>query len=140
MVIPTEGNLLASNAQVLVNPVNCIGIMGKGLALQFRFKFPGMYLDYRRDCLEKNFRPGEIKFYYDTRDILCVATKDHWKNPSKLEWIEQGLLSMAEAFKIRQTRSVAISHIGCGNGGLSQEEVRPLIYKYLGYIERVELY
>src|SRR5438094_1301502 len=84
-----KGNLFASQAQCLVNTVNCVGVMGKGVALEFRRRFPRMFEEYRRACEAKTLRPGQILPYTKEKPwILNFAVKDDWRYPSKLEWVE----------------------------------------------------
>ena len=94
MVEYRRGDLFASGAVALVNTVNCVGVMGKGVALQFKSRFPENYVAYRDYCSRGGLRPGLIFPYYDDRAniwILNVATKDHWRNPSRIEWVKFGI-------------------------------------------------
>jgi O-acetyl-ADP-ribose deacetylase (regulator of RNase III) len=140
------GNLLASDCEALVNPVNCVGIMGKGLALQFKKEFDDqIMLDYKKACQNGTLRPGQPQFLRvygkntrsgtQTYAVINFPTKLHWQDPSRIEWIEAGLVSLAQIIKNRNLESIAIPPLGCGLGGLSQSDVRPLIEKYLGSLE-----
>jgi O-acetyl-ADP-ribose deacetylase (regulator of RNase III) len=143
-IISKSGNLLESNAQALVNTVNCVGIMGKGLALQFREAFPLMYRNYRDDCHNGLYHPGDVWGYIDRpRDIFIfnVATKDHWRDPSQLAWIQLGIDGLKRRLLNSSIKSVAIPPLGCGLGGLSWSEVRPLIVAAFQDLEiEVQLY
>lgn len=127
------GDLFASQAQALVNTVNCVGVMGKGVALEFKKRWPAMYEDYQRRCAQKQVRLGEPYLYRDSSGATIVnfPTKDHWRSPSRVTDIELGLdhlLAHAAAWGIR---SLALPPLGCGNGGLEWSEVGPLIYRKL---------
>ncbi len=127
------GDLFESQASTLVNTVNCVGIMGKGIAEQFKLRFPHMFEDYKARCNSRAVKLGEPYLYEDlsgTR-IVNFPTKDHWKSSSRLKDIEAGLDYLAchvEAWKIT---SIALPPLGCGNGGLDWSEVGPLIYQKL---------
>jgi O-acetyl-ADP-ribose deacetylase (regulator of RNase III)/uncharacterized protein YwgA len=127
------GDLFASHAQTLVNTVNCVGVMGKGVALEFKKRWPAMFEDYRQRCAAKQVRLGEPYLYRDAAgaSILNFPTKDHWRSPSRIADIESGLdylVGHAESWGIR---SLALPPLGCGNGGLDWSEVGPLIYRKL---------
>lgn len=143
MIRLRNGDLLASSAQTLVNTVNCVGVMGKGIALDFRNKHPEMYRDYRRRCSERSVRPGE-PYLYDSSDvplILNFPTKNHWKSPSKISYLHKGLQILVENYKEWGIKSIAVPPLGCGNGGLDWNEVGPVIYDYLTKLDiPVELF
>lgn len=130
-----HGDLLQAPAQALVNTVNCMGVMGKGIALQFGRTFEANTRAYKAACKAKSLRPGDILSVPIHPEIgrelphyiLNFATKDHWRSPSRLEWIESGLLQLVAQVEALQIRSIAIPPLGCGNGGLKWEVVRPLI-------------
>lgn len=127
------GNLFASNSQTLVNTVNCAGVMGKGVALEFRKMFPDMYDDYRKKCELGLIQLGKLTLYTDTHPwVLNFPTKRHWKSHSRLEDIELGLKELATNYKRWGITSVAMPALGCGHGGLDWNDVKPLIEKYLG--------
>lgn len=137
-----KGNLFASKAQTLVNTVNCVGIMGKGVALAFKKRFPKMYRDYRLQCEAGKIRPGVLTIYKDTKPwVINFPTKLHWKSPSKLEYIDLGLRRFVNQYKEWGVISVAMPALGCGHGGLDWTQVKPLIEKYLGNLEiDIEVY
>lgn len=127
------GDMFSSDAQTLVNTVNCVGVMGKGIALQFKQRFPGMYEDYVRRCERKLVRLGEPYVYEDMTGakILNFPTKDHWRSASRLSDIEKGLSYLAEHYEQWGIKSISMPPLGCGNGGLEWSEVGPLIYQRL---------
>ena len=127
------GNLFESNAQTLVNTVNCVGVMGKGVALEFKKRFPAMFEDYVTRCERKEVHLGEPYLYRDAsgRQIVNFPTKDHWRSPSRLADIERGLDYFVRHFRAWEIQSVAMPPLGCGNGGLEWSEVGPLIYRKL---------
>jgi O-acetyl-ADP-ribose deacetylase (regulator of RNase III)/uncharacterized protein YwgA len=137
------GNLFDSKAQTLVNTVNCVGIMGKGVALEFKKQFPAMFDDYVRRCERKEVRLGEPYLYEDLSGsrVVNFPTKDHWRSPSRLRDIEHGLEFMVQHIEEWGISSLAMPPLGCGNGGLEWAEVGPLIYKKLHEIPiDVEVY
>lgn len=127
------GDLFESRAQALVNTVNCVGVMGKGVAEQFKTRFPQMFEDYVRRCAEKRVRLGEPYLYEDLsgRKIICFPTKNHWRSPSRISDIESGLDYLVAHVQHWSLKSIAMPPLGCGNGGLSWAEVGPLIYRKL---------
>jgi len=127
------GDLFESRAQTLVNTVNCVGIMGKGVALEFKNRFPAMFEDYNARCERKQVHLGKPYLYCDAsgRQIVNFPTKDHWRSPSRLTDIERGLDFFAQHFAEWGVTSVALPPLGCGNGGLEWSEVGPLIYRKL---------
>jgi O-acetyl-ADP-ribose deacetylase (regulator of RNase III) len=127
------GDLFASGAQTLVNTVNCVGVMGKGVALEFKRRFPGLFEDYAARCQTGSVRPGEPYLYedlFETR-ILNFPTKDHWRSPSRFSDIERGLDRFVEQYQTWGITSIAFPPLGCGNGGLSWADVGPLMYRKL---------
>lgn len=132
MLQHVNGNLLDADVEALVNTVNTVGIMGKGIALQFRQAFPENYEDYRKACEHREVQPGRM-FVYRTgqlgnpRFIINFPTKRHWKGKSKMADIESGLKALVEVVRQEKIRSIAVPPLGCGNGGLDWNEVRPKI-------------
>lgn len=132
MVTYIEGNIFSSPAQVIVNTVNTLGVMGKGLALSFKKRYPGMFEVYRRTCERKQLTIGKLMLYYAPDHwILMFPTKENWRNPSKLEYIEAGLQKFVSTYAQKNITSIAFPKLGCGNGGLSWDAVKPLMEKYL---------
>jgi O-acetyl-ADP-ribose deacetylase (regulator of RNase III)/uncharacterized protein YwgA len=127
------GDLFASQAETHVNTVNCVGVMGKGVALEFKKRWPKMFEDYQRRCESKQVRLGEPYLYRDASGaaIINFPTKDHWRSPSRVADIERGLDYLVVHAKEWSIRSLALPPLGCGNGGLEWAEVGPLIYSKL---------
>lgn len=137
------GNLFESPARTLVNTVNCVGVMGKGIALEFKKRFPGMYEDYKARCDAKSVKPGVPYLYTDLlgTSVVNFPTKDHWRSPSKLSDIERGLDTFVEKHREWGIQSIAFAPLGCGNGGLEWAVVGPLMYQKLANLGiDVELY
>ncbi len=132
MIEITRGNLLKADVEALVNTVNTVGVMGKGIALQFKQAFPENYQAYRRAYEQGELEPGRM-FVFETgrmvnpRYIVNFPTKRHWRNKSRLEDVRSGLDALAGEIREREIASVAIPPLGCGNGGLDWDVVRPLI-------------
>jgi len=137
------GDLFASRAQTLVNAVNCVGVMGKGIALEFKKAYPAMFADYAQRCARGHVRLGEPYLFHDLSAamILNFPTKDHWRSASRLVDIERGLDYFVAHAREWGIQSVAFPSLGCGNGGLAWSEVGPLIYQKLrGCDYEVEVY
>lgn len=137
------GDLFTSRAQTLVNTVNCVGVMGKGVALEFKKRWPVMFADYQRRCEHKQVRLGEPYCYTRDLDISIInfPTKDHWRSSSRIADVEQGLDYLVAHVGEWGVTSLAMPPLGCGNGGLEWSEVGPLIYQKLrGLPIDVELY
>lgn len=132
MIDYQRGNLLDSSAEALVNTVNTVGVSGKGVALMLKEAFPENFRAYAAACKAGALAPGGL-FITERRDMLGprwivnFATKDHWRNPSRLEWIRDGLAALRREIEARGIRSIAIPPLGAGNGGLDWAEVKPLI-------------
>lgn len=127
-----EGDILHARTEALVNTVNCVGIMGRGIALQFRKEFPENYKTYRAACDRKELRVGQmlvfdLNRFENPRFVINFPTKRHWKGRSKIEDIRAGLESLVREVRQRRISSLAIPPLGCGLGGLDWNEVRPLI-------------
>ncbi len=133
----TTGNLLDSDAEALVNTVNTVGVMGKGIALMFKEKFPENYRAYREACKSSQVVTGrvfvtEIKSLVEkTKWVVNFPTKRDWRGDSKLEWIEAGLESLKDFLVENDVKSVALPPLGSGNGGLNWNDVKPVIVKHL---------
>jgi O-acetyl-ADP-ribose deacetylase (regulator of RNase III)/uncharacterized protein YwgA len=137
------GNLFDSQAHTLVNTVNCVGVMGKGVAEQFKSRFPAMFEDYKKRTDRKAVRLGEPYLYRDQSGVQIInfPTKDHWRSPSRLADVERGLDYLAAHASEWGITSIALPPLGCGNGGLEWSEVGPLIYHKLhGLPIDVEVY
>lgn len=130
--------------QVIVNTVNCVGVMGKGIAREFKERYPEMYADYRSRCMMHVVRVGEPYIYrslFDDKSIINFPTKRHWRSPALFRDIEEGLDFFVAHYKEWGVTSVAFPPLGCGNGGLRWENVGPLMYDKLSNLDiEVEVY
>ena len=130
-----KGDIFDSNAQVIVNTVNCKGLMGKGLALTFKQRYPAMFAVYQHECKSGKLRIGRPTLYRDSVPwILNFPTKDHWRFPSKLEYLEKGLEFLVANYQNAGIKSIAFPKLGTQNGKLSWDEVGPLMAKYLSQL------
>lgn len=141
----THGNLLKQgDVDAIVNTVNCVGVMGKGIALQFRNKWPENFRAYAAACKAKQVRPGRM-FVFDSgalvkpNFIINFPTKDHWRGKSRIEFIRDGLVDLVAQIRRLGIRSIAIPPLGCGNGGLGWTEVRPLIESAFADLPEVDV-
>lgn len=140
MVRFVQGNLFESGAEVLVNTVNCVGVMGKGIAYQFKRAYPEMHKDYVLRCKRGEVRLGEVtRFKERGKVILNFPTKSHWRASSKLPDISTGLRALRELIVEESVKSIALPPLGCGNGGLEWANVRPLIERELGALANVDI-
>jgi O-acetyl-ADP-ribose deacetylase (regulator of RNase III) len=132
MLIYRRTSLLESPAQTLVNTVNCVGVMGKGLAQAFKDREPDMFSAYKKVCEQGLLEPGKLWLWRGADSwTLNFPTKKHWRNPSKLDWVESGLKKFAAAYEAQGIKEISFPRLGCGNGGLDWEDVRPLMEHYL---------
>ena len=138
-----NGNLFDSHCQTLVNTINCVGVMGKGIALEFKKRYPVMFEMYLGACEHGLLEIGKLQLWKG-RDhwVLNFPTKVDWRKPSQMGWIETGLKKFISTYKEKGITSVAFPMLGCSNGGLDKEKVLPLMMKYLdGYDDlEVEIY
>lgn len=132
IVFEKEGDIFDSTLHALTCPVNTVGTMGNGLALAFKQRFAGLDGMYRHACGKGLFHGnGFVVWSGDAEHkVVCVATKRHWVNPSKLEWIDQALSKLAAQYEYYGIRSLALPALGCGKGQLQWHDVRPLIYRH----------
>ncbi|MCT4334277.1 macro domain-containing protein [Paracoccus sp. YLB-12] len=140
----TEGNLLEADAEALVNTVNTVGVMGKGVALMFKEAFPENFKEYEAACRAKELQVG--KMFVTRRDsflgpkwIINFPTKAHWRYPSRMEWVERGLDDLKAVILSNEIRSIAIPPLGAGNGGLEWTEVRELIVEKFQDLKNVQI-
>lgn len=145
MIQLKTGNLLEAPTEALVNTVNCVGVMGKGIALQFKQAFPENFKLYAAACRADEVQPGQM-FITETGQlhhpsyIINFPTKRHWRSRSRLEDVESGLVALVAEIKARNIQSVAIPPLGCGNGGLEWDVVRPLIEAALSAVPDVDIW
>jgi O-acetyl-ADP-ribose deacetylase (regulator of RNase III) len=144
MISFLQGNLLESQAEALVNSVNTVGVMGKGIALMFKEAFPENFHDYEEACKRQEVRVGRM-FVTENRAlegphwIINFPTKKHWRHPSKIEWITEGLKDLRRVIQEYNIRSIALPPLGSGNGRLDWRDVRPVIQSLLGDLEGVDI-
>lgn len=130
-----------SSAQTLVNTINCVGVMGKGLALEFKNRYPAMFDKYKSFCDKGVFKPGVLWIYKaeDGKWILNFPTKIDWRNPSQISYIEEGLKKFVEIWKEKGITSIAFPLLGCSNGGLDPDVVIPIMEKYLNQCDGLDV-
>ncbi|HSH48934.1 MAG TPA: macro domain-containing protein [Halomonas sp.] len=144
MITYTQGNLLDADVEALVNTVNTVGVMGKGIALMFKERFPANMAAYAKACKAGEVRTGRM-FVTETdelmgpRWIVNFPTKQHWRARSRMEWIIDGLADLRRFIEENRVRSIAIPPLGAGNGGLNWEEVKPHIEQALADLDEVEI-
>jgi len=140
MIKLCTGDILKANTKAIVIPVNCAGVMGKGLAKQFKDKYPSAYHIYKARCDGITLKPGGLitvnafRSTFSHADFLAImlATKSHWRQPSKLEWIIDGVNNLREYIDKTELASIAMPKIGCGYGGLRWKVVKPIIFAGIG--------
>ncbi|MET7749642.1 macro domain-containing protein [Micromonospora sp. NPDC005367] len=132
MITIRHGNLLDADAEALVNAVNTVGVMGKGIALAFKQAYPANYAAYRAACASGVVRLGQM-FVYDSgvpgghRYVINFPTKRHWRSPSRLADVAAGLPDLVRVLREHRITSVAVPALGCGNGSFDWADIRPLI-------------
>lgn len=139
----TTGNILESEAEVLVNPVNCMGVMGKGLALAFKERYPKNFTTYQKDCQTRIVQIG-LMYVTETNEpgpryIVNFPTKIHWKDGSNYAYIQEGLIDLIRCLEELGATSVAIPRLGCGLGGLDWTVVRRMISDTLSSMHDIEI-
>ena len=140
MITYLKGDLFNSPAKILVNTVNTVGVMGKGIALEFKKQYPEMFYRYQQLCEENQLCVGNLFLWKKEKKwVLLFPTKKNWRNPSKLEYVEEGLKKFADNWDKLGADSVAFPRLGCGNGGLDWKDVQPLMEQYLKNIP-LEIY
>lgn len=132
MIQSVQGNLLEDPAEAYVNTVNTVGVMGKGIALQFKQAFPDVFKQYTKDCKNGLVEIGkmhivQVEGLAAPKYVINFPTKEHWRNPSKLEYIQEGLQDLVRVVQDLKITSIALPPLGCGNGGLDWHVVRPVI-------------
>lgn len=142
MIIPTGGDLLADDADALVNPVNCVGVMGKGLALQFKQAHPAAFRAYALACSTGQMKPGVMHTAYTQDRRQCIVhfpTKRHWRDPSRMVDIETGLIALVDLIDEMGIRSIAVPPLGAGLGGLPWVDVEAAIRHHLEPLADVDV-
>ena len=144
MIRFTTGDILQARAEALVNTVNSVGVMGRGIALQFKRAFPANFKAYAAACEHGEVGPGRT-FVFDTGElgpphyIVNFPTKRHWRDKSRIEDIRSGLAALVEDVRRREIRSIAIPPLGSGLGGLNWSQVRPLIENAFAVLPDVDV-
>jgi len=135
-----KGNIFNSKAQALVNTVNCVGVMGKGIALEFRRRYPEMFREYISICENGRLQPGQI-LTYKNGDFLILnfAIKKDWKQPSRVEWIESCLKDFVKNYHELGIKSIAFPWMGAMNGGIPIEKIKEITRNYLSNLEDIDI-
>ena len=136
------GNIFESKCSAIVNTVNCVGVMGKGIALEFKKRYPDMFMEYVLKCNRGEIKPG-VPYVYQNDEvcILNFPTKDHWRSPSRLSYVIDGLDWFVEHYERYNINSIAFPPLGCGNGGLTWNVVGPIMYQKLSKLPiQIEIY
>ncbi|MEU3224276.1 macro domain-containing protein [Streptomyces sp. NPDC006976] len=144
MIQESKGNLLEADVEAIVNAVNTVGVMGKGIALQFKQAFPENFKQYKAACDRSEVRVGEIFVHVaqplgPRRYVLNFPTKRHWRGKSRIEDVRAGLDALVEVIKEYRIESIAIPALGCGHGGLSWGDVHPMIQTAFESLPTVEV-
>ncbi|MDR1893781.1 MAG: macro domain-containing protein [Spirochaetales bacterium] len=142
MIKYTTGNLFDSKAECIINTVNCEGFQGKGIAYQFKLKYPKNEAAYIDACKSKTLTIGKVLFFEENKKIIAnFPTKNEWRKNSQYEYIQLGLIDLLSKIKERNIKSIAIPPLGCGNGGLEWYKVKEMINQYLsGISENMDIY
>lgn len=127
------GNMLNEKHDAIINTVNTMGVMGKGVALAIKNRYPEVYELYRECCLRKEVQIGKVLAIRasDGTWVLNIPTKKHWTNPSKYEWVRDGIIDLNHIIRKLELKNIGMPFPGCGNGKLLKYDVRPLLYQYL---------
>lgn len=145
MISYSSGDLFASKSFAIVNTVNTVGVMGKGVALRFKELFPDNFVQYKEACKNKTLSVGNLLVVRSVSEqmgerlIINFPTKVHWRNPSKYEYIEEGLKELRDVILSMDLKEIAMPPLGCGNGGLDWNIVKGLIESYLGDLDGVSI-
>lgn len=135
-----SGTVFNSGAKTLVNTVNCKGVMGAGIALEFKFRYPKMYEKYVLDCEASKYKTGEIYLFKDiNEDILNFPTKDNWKYPSNIRWVSDGLDCFVKSYKSLNIKSIAFPKLGTSKGGLDWNVIKKLMEEKLSGLDDIEI-
>lgn len=136
MIKITDSTVFNVCADCIVNTINCVGFMGKGIALEFALRYPELEKEYVEECHKKQIHTGTVYFYeIDGQKIINFPTKFHFKYPSQMEWIEQGLQYFVNNYKKWNIKSIAFPILGATNGGLDKKEVEEVMNKYLSNLD-----
>jgi O-acetyl-ADP-ribose deacetylase (regulator of RNase III) len=131
-IIELNGNIFDSKCQTIVNTVNCVGVMGKGIAYEYRLRYPEMFNAYVDLCSHGKLQPGLLFLWKKSNPwVLNFPTKNNWKYPSKIEYIEKGLKKFALTYIEKGIQSIAFPQLGTSSGGLPWPKIREIIFRYL---------
>tara|TARA_Y100000590_G_scaffold285424_1_gene321231 strand:- start:5632 stop:6357 length:726 start_codon:yes stop_codon:yes gene_type:complete len=134
------GNIFNSTCQTLVNTVNCDGVMGRGIALEFKLRFPGLFEKYKKVCEEKKLVPGKLYIWRgEEKSVLNFPTKNHWKFPSKMEYIKSGLDKFQRSYEEKKISSIAFPILGASAGGLNEEDVIDVMTEYFEPLKNIDI-
>jgi O-acetyl-ADP-ribose deacetylase (regulator of RNase III) len=140
MIIERTGNIFTTKCQTIVNTVNCVGVMGAGIAYEFRLRYEDMYQKYQKYCENKNLDIGILWIYKaEDKDILNFPTKYDWKFPSKKEYLEKGLQKFVDTYKQKGITSIAFPLLGAQKGGIAVDESLKIMIKYLSKCDDIEI-
>ncbi|ELP32509.1 type II toxin-antitoxin system antitoxin DNA ADP-ribosyl glycohydrolase DarG [Rhodopirellula baltica] len=144
MIQITRGDILQADAEALVNTVNCVGVMGRGIAAQFKKKFEANFKAYKKACDQGELKLGTVLVHdreqlLNPRYVINFPTKDHWRAKSKIEDVRTGLISLVDEVRQRKIKSIAIPPLGCGLGGLRWSQVRPMIEEAFADLSDVDV-
>lgn len=142
-----NGDMFSEKVDAIVNTVNCVGVMGKGVALEFKNRWPENYKEYKAVCARKGLRPGKLLIHEnpgllndsEPRFLVNFPTKDNWRSKSKISYVSDGLDALIDEIQRLNIRSIAMPPLGCGNGGLDWNDVKPLIKDKLRNLSNVEV-
>ncbi len=136
MIHITDSTIFNVKADCIVNTINCVGFMGKGIALEFALRYPELEKQYVKECREKLIHTGRVYFYeIDGQKIINFPTKFHFKYPSQIDWIEEGLSFFVNNYKKWGIKSIAFPLLGATNGGLNPKMVEEIMVKYLSPLD-----
>jgi len=137
-----KGNIFTSQCQTRVNTVNCVGVMGAGIALEFKLRYPNMFAQYLKICEKKSLDIGKLWLYKQEQAwVLNFPTKKHWKYPSKMDYLKLGLDKFIATYKDKDIKSIAFPLLGASKGGLNEDKVLALMESYLQHCSiPVEIY
>lgn len=139
-----NGNIFNTKAQTIVNTVNCVGVMGKGIALVFKLRYPSMFEQYQKYCKQNLIAVGKLWIYKGEPTnpwVLIFPTKTHWKLPSEYEYIEKGLQKFVDTYKEKGITSIAFPLLGANNGGLDKDKIMETMLHYLSKCDiPIEIY
>jgi O-acetyl-ADP-ribose deacetylase (regulator of RNase III) len=140
MIKKIKGNIFNTTCQTMVNTVNCVGAMGKGIALECKLRFPDMFKKYKEFCDKKLIKPGSLQLWSNSKPwVLNFPTKVHWKDPSRIDYLEKGLEKFSNEYSKKNITSIAFPLLGASLGGLPEELVYKTMIKYLEPLDNIDI-